>query len=625
MKRIPWLDAPTRQAGARPAVLQGVVTEILDGGLVRVGLPAEDPQMEAVGPADAGATGIGAQVLVQVSPEGKIQQIASPREIPEDAELVPTGVVGESVSTALQAALEARQLSGQESARIQAVEESLETASTAASSALQAAVNLALSMSELNYAGVEDPGHTKGRLWFQIRDGVPVGVKISDGTTWHPYPLLAENLFVADEQGFLTFADGVVRVNHLQIVPPDGAGGLVLDAQGINIVPAEGEGGTVVSLRSDSENSIAFAKNNQVTFSVSPDGGAVLQQLAVNEGLEYRGRPIDELFTGQRQGMLARSTVLPPTVATLLNEYGLVELSFTVPHSGLRLYEIHIHGMRFGLGGHGVILRARWCTGDTRPTVTCPQAGPEYRSPKSEGWPSVTPNCVLPWIADLPAGTEVSLLLTAQGDGGTIAFHGSGTPEVWVSDEGPAVEATGIVSAGNGNLEGGAVTPPPVTPPKKTIDKYFNAQWQRSYTGSGEIYRDTAAYHGLFLPANGILKSMIGFNHEDVMSFCAGAEITDIQVKLVNSHSYIPAGMTVTWGYHNSPGKPASYSQQASIAAHQFTKGQERWLKIPKSLWPSVKVGHFKGLTLDPGTDDALARYGYFAGLQTQLWIETRK
>ena len=618
MKRSPWLDLPARQDGTRPALLHGVVTEILDGGLVRVGLPAEDPQVEAVGPADAGATAVGAEVLVQLSPDGKIQQVVSPREIPEDGELVATGVVGA-------AALEARELSGQESARIAQVEEKITAAHQAADDAAAEAAEVAARISEMTVVGETDPGHVKGRMWIQTTAGTMTGIKISDGTTWHPYSIFGEQLFLIDEQGQLRFNDGVVEANHLHIVPQSGAGGLVLDGQGLDIIPAAGESGTAISLRSDQENWIAFAHAGRVTFSVSPDGEATTQSLSVNDQLEYQGRPIEELFTSQRQGMLARSTVLPPTVANLAPEYGLLELSFTVPYSGLRLYEIHTRGLRFGLGGHGVILRARWCTGDTRPTVTCPQTGPDYRSPKSEGWTSVTPNCVLPWIVDLPAGTTVRLLLTAQGDGGTIAFHGSGTPEVWVSDEGPAVEATGIVSAGNGNLEGGAGTPPPPVPPKQTFEAYFDAQWMRSFTGSGEIYRDTAAYHGQYLPENGVLRSMIGFDWQDVVGFCAGATIEDVQVKLVNAHAYSSAGMTATWGYHNSPGKPSSYSQQSLIGAHEFAKGQARWIKIPKSLWPSVQVGHFKGLTLDPGTATAITRYGYFAGLDSQLWIKIRR
>lgn len=159
MKRSPWLDLPARQDGTRPALLHGVVTEILDGGLVRVGLPAEDPQVEAVGPTDAGATAVGAEVLVHLSPDGKIQQVVSPREIPEDGELVATGVVGA-------AALEARELSGQESARIAQVEEKITAAHQAADDAAAEAAEVAARISEMTVVGEADPGHVKGRMWI---------------------------------------------------------------------------------------------------------------------------------------------------------------------------------------------------------------------------------------------------------------------------------------------------------------------------------------------------------------------------------------------------------------------------------------------------------------------------
>ena len=101
-----WLDktparekASVSQNSGTGSWVTGVVREVLDGGLLRVGVPADDPVSEAVVPSDGTVSAVGAVVRVLVDSRGRAVHGGAPVSVPEGADLVPSGAVGQWVQS----------------------------------------------------------------------------------------------------------------------------------------------------------------------------------------------------------------------------------------------------------------------------------------------------------------------------------------------------------------------------------------------------------------------------------------------------------------------------------------------------------------------------------------------
>ena len=72
----------------------GRVLDVMDGGMVRVELPADDPASEVVAPADGGVTAIGAECVCLQDGTGRVYQVVSPAALPEGGQARATGATG---------------------------------------------------------------------------------------------------------------------------------------------------------------------------------------------------------------------------------------------------------------------------------------------------------------------------------------------------------------------------------------------------------------------------------------------------------------------------------------------------------------------------------------------------
>ena len=117
VNRNRWLDvtpagakAVAGQLAQRDTWATGTITEIHDGGLVSVALEGSD-EPDVIAPADAGVTGIGAQVRALRDSTGRVVQVATPITLPEGIEPIGIGVSGQWVErmAALQAQLDEAQ------------------------------------------------------------------------------------------------------------------------------------------------------------------------------------------------------------------------------------------------------------------------------------------------------------------------------------------------------------------------------------------------------------------------------------------------------------------------------------------------------------------------------------
>ena len=101
-----WLDktparekASVSQNSGTGSWVTGVVREVMDGGNLRVGVPADDPVSEAVVPSDGTVSAVGAVVRVLVDSRGRAVHGGAPVSVPDGADLVPSGAVGQWVQS----------------------------------------------------------------------------------------------------------------------------------------------------------------------------------------------------------------------------------------------------------------------------------------------------------------------------------------------------------------------------------------------------------------------------------------------------------------------------------------------------------------------------------------------
>lgn len=242
VKRSPFLDIKPKTNVVRKARTgtTATVTEILENGRVEVMFGEGEDAEYATCRASGGVTAVGSQVAVRIDPvTGKLVSVADPIRIPEGSDLVSTGVTGETILQTRDVAGEVAEAQEKLDADMEdlaadladankaiddagelietVVKPGLEAAQGDADKAAQDAALAMVTAQGIIKAGPDDPGHEKGRLWIQTKDGLPVGMKISDGENWVPYALFAEDIFVVGEDGTVHIRDGVIKTPMLEV------------------------------------------------------------------------------------------------------------------------------------------------------------------------------------------------------------------------------------------------------------------------------------------------------------------------------------------------------------------------------------------------------------------------
>lgn len=450
--------------------------------------------------------------------------------------------------------------------------------------------------------------------------------------------IIVEGLLTASEiiTGSM-LADGAVTARTLNVVPEDGTGGVELLPPGLRIIPSDAEAGTAVSMRTDEESWIAFAQGGEQTFSVTPDGHLTAQQVSANESLLYRGTELEEIIPApgrtlsrvmlSRQllsdgpwALLCSATfdVEPGRVYRALANYsarssqqipGQVAIKFSGQTGFMRSWGIPTWVTPDGKGSNGTVFfdfgPNDTPVGTNGGTVTLEFYGRSARSGSQvafNGWKS--------WSADATTACYMSVDDLGQGSFTGLVMD-EGVQPVLGSNTAPA---------------------PPLTSPPKASNKTrsFSPTWAQSYTGSGAQYNvggSDRLYHGQYLPANGVLRSMVGFDRAAIMSFCSGAEMVSARIYIRNVHSYANSGVRGRFGYRNNASKPATWGtgDMTLIGEADFDKGQGRWIGLNASgVLAALKSGAFAAFALNPATT-AQNRYGYWTSSGVKLEITVRK
>ena len=206
-----WLDktparekASVSQNSGTGSWVTGVVREVLDGGLLRVGVPADDPVSEAVVPSDGTVSAVGAVVRVMVDARGRGVHVGAPVSVPEGADLVPSGAVGRWVADG-RAQVDAAMADLTEQTAVAA-----EAAQVAANTA-EVAQNLAESKTSVTRGAGAPAAPGVGDVWLRENAAGNVETILSwDGTVWGPLRLAAGEIVVPGTVGAVHIADGAV-------------------------------------------------------------------------------------------------------------------------------------------------------------------------------------------------------------------------------------------------------------------------------------------------------------------------------------------------------------------------------------------------------------------------------
>ena len=206
-----WLDktparekASVSQNSGTGSWVTGVVREVLDGGLLRVGVPAGDPVSEAVVPSDGTVSAVGAVVRVMVDARGRGVHVGAPVSVPEGADLVPSGAVGRWVADG-RAQVDAAMADLTEQTAVAA-----EAAQVAANTA-EVAQNLAESKTSVTRGAGAPAAPGVGDVWLRENAAGNVETILSwDGTVWGPLRLAAGEIVVPGTVGAVHIADGAV-------------------------------------------------------------------------------------------------------------------------------------------------------------------------------------------------------------------------------------------------------------------------------------------------------------------------------------------------------------------------------------------------------------------------------
>ncbi|MGP0689815.1 hypothetical protein ACW5UC_25035 [Priestia aryabhattai] len=152
----------------------------------------------------------------------------------------------------------------------------------------------------------------------------------------------------------------------------------------------------------------------------------------------------------------------------------------------------------------------------------------------------------------------------------------------------------------------------------QTYTKTFEATWTQSYRDTNEKRSDWKAgklCQGEYVQEPwGIQRSLCGFG--DIKSELAGAKILDVELYLKNQHWYYYAGGKAVIGYHNHASEPSmfSYSKYGAVTEEFSSRGQAKWIQMPKSFGEGIRDGDYKGISLFANTTN-LSYYGYFYGV----------
>ena len=632
----------------------GRVLDVLDGGMVRVELPADDPASEVVAPADGGVTAIGAECVCLQDGTGRVYQVVSPATIPEGGQARATGATGQIALEAAGTKAELDAAKAEIDAAQKQLADEVKAAKDAATTSGEAAANaLKRAIGRVTVAQTAPAEPADGDLWVVTgADRQATGVKVwsAAAKAWQDYMLVAGKVLVPGSVGNVQLADGAVTAPKVtasdelwakvatfakvttqmlqagnakvsgelladtirlstRIVAGDPSGdAAIMDSTGLHVVKSVGgQPSEVVTLGTAGKDFLSITGTDGLAkATITGDGEVTTQSLAVADRITWRGTDLADTLAALPRGVIAHGSVWPwgnDTRHVVSHVDSLFE--FVVDVDPGRLYQVEMLTPWFSSKANAMLeiwLRYSPINGGE-------QVEHRFRMVSENLRQIQTGLATFPLWTPKVSGAHRLLFLAASAYGDdavtlTVEDKSLPQPQAFVRDMGQAVWPTLQV---NKSVSLGKTVPQEQPAPKRNYHKNYKSNWWRAYSNNSP---DSAWPDSLPQGSYGgrVYNSIVGF--PDMTADLRGATITGMALYVYAKHWYGQTGVASigAHGWGSAPGQFASNGRWLEMAG--WGRGEGRWLPIPKALWPNFQNGTYRGITFET---QGSASYGYWS------------
>ena len=635
----------------------GRVIDVIDGGMVRVELPADDPVSEVVAPADGGVTAIGAECVCLQDGTGRVYQVVSPAALPEGGQARATGATGRIALEAAGTKAELDAAKAEIDAAQKQLSEEVKAAKDAAStSGKQAAAALKRANGRVTVSQTAPAKPADGDLWVATNaDKQATGVKVWSAAAkqWQDYLLVAGKVLVPGSVGAVQLGDGAVTAPKItasdelwakvatfakvttqmlqagqakitgelladtirlstRIVAGDPSGdAAIMDHTGLHVVKSVGgQPSEVVTLGTAGQDFLSITGTDGLAkATITGDGEVTAQSLSVVDRLTWRGTDLAETLNALPRGVIAwgecwswgsNATHIVRSVDSMFE--------VVVDLEAGRLYQATTMLTWYAVK-QNAMLEARmqgWAAGNGAKDEF------EYRVRLvSENRNQLqTSHAPFQPFTVSTSGTYRLLFLAAStyGSEGVMLTKSDASlppPYVLVQDLGLAPEKT---VQPNHTVILGAPKPAAQPQPRRNYVKTYRSNWWRAYSnGSPDSEWPDNMPQGTY--SRWTYNSLIGF--PNMTGDLAGATITNMRVYAYAKHWYGQTGVA-SIGSHGFQSAPGSYSGGGNrwYESGGWGRGDGRWIQIPRDQWNSWRGGYFRGISFESKGN---ASYGYWS------------
>lgn len=632
----------------------GRVLDVLDGGMVRVELPADEPVSEVVAPADGGVTAIGAECVCLQDGTGRVYQVVSPATIPEGGHARATGATGRIALEAAGTKAELDAAKAEIDAAQKRLTEEVKAAKDAAATSGEAAANaLKRAIGRVTVAQTAPAEPADGDLWVVTgADRQATGVKVwsAAAKAWQDYMLVAGKVLVPGSVGNVQLADGAVTAPKVtasdelwakvatfakvttqmlqagnakvsgelladtirlstRIVAGDPSGdAAIMDSTGLHVVKSVGgQPSEVVTLGTAGKDFLSITGTDGLAkATITGDGEVTTQSLAVADRITWRGTDLADTLAALPRGVIAHGSAWPwdGTNRHLVSHVDSL-FEFVVDVDPGRLYQVEMLTPWFSSKANAML--EIWL--QYSPINGGEQVEHRFRMVSENLRQIQTGRATFPLWTPKVSGAHRLLFLVASAYGDdavtlTVEDKSLPQPQAFVRDMGQAVWPTLQV---NKSVSLGKTVPQEQPAPKRNYHKNYKSNWWRAYSNNSPDsawpdYLPQGSYGGR------VYNSIVGF--PDMTADLRGATITGMALYVYAKHWYGQTGVA-SIGAHGWGSAPVQFASNGRwLETAGWGRGEGRWLPIPKALWPNFKNGTYRGITFET---QGSASYGYWS------------
>ena len=635
----------------------GRVLDVMDGGMVRVELPADDPVSEVVAPADGGVTAVGAECVCLQDGTGRVYQVVSPASLPEGGQARATGATGKIALEAAGTKAELDAAKAEIDAAQKRLADEVKAAKDAAKTSGEAAANALKRAGDRVTVGPQGPDSpADGDLWVVAGENhQATGVKVWSAAAkqWQDYLLVAGRVLVPGSVGSVEIADGAVNASKVvaseelwakigvfakvttqmlqagqakitgelladtirlstRIVAGDPSGdAAIMDSTGLHVVKAVGNQPTeVVTLGTSGSDFLSITGTDGLAkATITGDGEVTTQSLSVADRITWRGTDLADTLAALPRGVIGWGECWSwgdnenHIVRSVDSMYEIV-----VDLEAGRIYQANTMLTWYSQKANAM-LEARM---QGEPVGNGAKGTFEYRVrlvSENRNQLQTSHAAFQPFTVEA-SGTYRLLFLAASAYGAegvmlTKSDASLPTPYVLVQDLGLAPEKT---VQPNHTVILGAPKPSEQPQPKRNYVKKYRSNWWKAYSnGSPDSSWPDTMPQGRY--GSWAYNSLVGF--PNMTGDLAGATITNMRVYAYAKHWFGQTGVA-SIGSHGFQSAPGSYSGGGNrwYESGGWGRGDGRWIQIPRDQWNSWRGGYFRGISFETKGN---ASYGYWS------------